>query len=56
MPQISATLTQETKDRVQELSKKNKRTFSETVEMLLAFAVKEKTRVRKSKSEDDGLQ
>lgn len=52
MPQISATVNQETINEVKEVAKSLNRTFSQTVEILLEKAIKERN--RKKKTIDNG--
>ena len=47
MPQISATVTHQLINDVSEIAKRDNRTFSQTVSLLLQLAVKEKNRKRK---------
>jgi len=47
MPQISATVNQETINEVKEVAKSLNRTLSQTVEILLERAIKERDRKKK---------
>lgn len=50
-PQVSATVDNGLYSQIEEISKKEKRTMSEMVYLLLQYAVKEKTRKRKGAKE-----
>jgi len=50
--QISATIPTETRDFIQSIADKDKRSFSETVSVLLQYAAKEKTRPRRGSKKD----
>lgn len=51
--QISSTINLELADEIHEMSKRENRTFSQTVGLLLQLAVKEKNRKRKIAKEDN---
>lgn len=52
-PQLSATVSTELFRQVEELAKKDSRSVSEMVFILLQYAVKEKTRLRKRATKED---
>lgn len=52
-PQIHSTIDQELYDQIDELARKNDRTISQMVALLLQQAVKEKTRKRRGNKENN---